>query len=50
MLINPLILAEISVLAESADEVERLENQLHRMQIPWNAAYLAGRAFLSYRR
>lgn len=52
LLINPLILAEVSVLAESTKEVEALEDQLglHRAQIPWSAAFLAGQAFLSYRR
>jgi predicted nucleic acid-binding protein len=52
LLINPLILAEVSVLAESAEEVEELETRLglERMQLPWRAAFLAGQAFLTYRR
>ncbi len=52
LLINPLILAEVSVLAKSMDEVGALEEQLdlHRTQLPWDAAFLAGQAFLAYRR
>lgn len=52
LLINPLILAEVSVLANCAEEVEELETRLglQRAQIPWGAAFLAGQAFLSYRR
>ncbi|CAL1241894.1 type II toxin-antitoxin system VapC family toxin [Candidatus Methylocalor cossyra] len=52
LLINPLILAEVGVLAESAEEVEELEARLglERMQLPWEAAFLAGRAFVAYRR
>lgn len=52
LLINPLILAEISVLARGEDEVAALEKQLnlYRVQLPWRAAFLAGQAFLAYRR
>lgn len=52
LLINPLILAEVGILAESAAEVEELEGRLglQRAQLPWQAAFLAGRAFLAYRR
>jgi predicted nucleic acid-binding protein len=52
LLINPLILAEVSVLAENAAEVEELETRLNlvRAQLPWSAAFLAGQAFLAYRR
>lgn len=52
LLINPLILAEVSVLAENTEEAEALENRLglHRAQLPWGAAFLAGQAFLRYRR
>lgn len=51
LLINPLILAEIGVLAESAEEVEDLETRLklERTPLPWRAAFLAGKAFLAYR-
>jgi predicted nucleic acid-binding protein len=51
-LVNPLILAEVGVLAENAQEVEELETRLclERAQLPWAAAYLAGQAFLRYKR
>lgn len=52
LLVNPIILAEISVLAENAGEVEELEFCLNlvRVQLPWDAAFLAGQAFRAYRR
>ena len=50
--INPIIYAEVSV---RFSNVEDLEDALplqdfRRAQLPWAAAFLAGRAFLNYRR
>ena len=52
LVINPLILAETSV---TFDTIEELEEALPvsffiREPLPWQAAFLAGRAFASYRR
>lgn len=50
--INPLILAEVSAAFETAEEVERVfpPHELERAQLPWEAAFLAGKAFEKYRR
>ncbi len=50
--INPLIYAEVSV---RFSRIEDLEDALpaedyRRLQLPWEAAFLAGKAFLQYRR
>jgi predicted nucleic acid-binding protein len=50
--INPLIYAEVSV---KFSRIEDLEDALpsadfRRVALPWAAAFLAGKAFLSYRR
>ena len=52
LLINPMIYAEVSV---RFSRVEDLENALPpqdywRAAIPWEAAFLAGKAFVSYRK
>ena len=50
--INPLIYAEVSVgfdRIEELDEVLRLDTFL-RLSLPWQAAFLAGKCFLAYRR
>jgi len=49
--INPVILAEVSIGFESLDELDAaLPKDLQREHLPWAAAFLAGRAFLAYRR
>lgn len=50
--INPLIVAEFSVGFGHEDEVLELlpENSFDREALPLKAAFLAGRAFLAYRR
>jgi predicted nucleic acid-binding protein len=52
LFINPIIYAEVSVrfsLIEELDEV--LPRQVYRrLPLPWEAAFLAGKAFLRYRR
>ena len=52
LVINPVIYAEISV---RFDNIEDLEDALphkffSRCQIPWEAAFLAGKCFLRYRK
>ena len=50
--INPVIYAEVSIAFARIEEVEVAlpEDMFLRRQIPWEAAFLAGKAFLSYRR
>lgn len=50
--INPLIYAEISLAFDSVSELERELDALliERLQIPFEAGFGAGRAFLKYRR
>ena len=52
LVINPIIYAEISI---SFDRIEDLEDLLspsyfRRDPLPWEAAFLAGKCFLAYRR
>jgi predicted nucleic acid-binding protein len=50
-LINPIVYAEISVSFERIEELERaLPPELEREALPWEAAFLAGKCFLAYRR
>jgi predicted nucleic acid-binding protein len=50
--INPLIYAEVSVGFERIEELERAlpSEVFHRVPLPWEAAFLAGKSFLDYRR
>src|SRR5947207_15319793 len=50
--INPIIFAEISVGYKAIEEVERVapSAEFRREPIPFEAAFLAGKAFLQYRR
>ena len=50
--INPVIYAEVSV---GFDRIEELDDALPpdaftRLELPWEAGFLAGKAFLKYRR
>lgn len=50
--INPLIMAEVS---SGFDTIEALdaaipESDLERLALPWEASFLAGKAFVTYRR
>lgn len=51
LVINPLILAEISPRFETAADLEQALNglPLQRQALPWDAAFLAGQAFKLYR-
>ena len=49
--INPLIFAELSLGFERIEELEEaLPHRIEREDLPWEAAFLAGRCFLQYRR
>jgi|SRR5436190_14528396 len=51
VLINPIVYAEISVAFERVETLEAtLPPQLGREDLPWEAAFLAGKCFLEYRR
>jgi predicted nucleic acid-binding protein len=49
--INPIVYAEISVAFERIETLEAtLPPQLGREDLPWEAAFLAGKCFVEYRR
>ncbi|WP_204805947.1 type II toxin-antitoxin system VapC family toxin [Mycobacterium riyadhense] len=49
--INPLIFAELSVGFERIEDIEEaLPDRIERENLPWEAAFQAGRCFLRYRR
>jgi predicted nucleic acid-binding protein len=50
--INPLIFAEVSIGFKTVEELEHLlpPDEFSRLELPYEAAFLAGKAFLSYRR
>ncbi|WP_204080042.1 type II toxin-antitoxin system VapC family toxin [Mycobacterium riyadhense] len=49
--INPLIFAELSVGFERIEDIEEaLPDRIERENLPWEAAFLAGRCLLRYRR
>lgn len=52
MVINPIIYAELSVAHTRIEQLDALlpEDVFQREDLPWQAAFLAGKAFLSYRR
>jgi predicted nucleic acid-binding protein len=52
LVINPIVFAEISAGFDSIDDVEDAlpEAYVRREALPWSAAFLAGRAFVQYRR
>lgn len=51
LVINPLIYAELSVGIEKIEEIDQfLGTDFRRDALPWEAAFLAGKAFLAYRR
>ncbi|QTN18200.1 type II toxin-antitoxin system VapC family toxin [Brevundimonas sp. AJA228-03] len=51
LLINPMIYAEVSVGFATAQEVDVLldDSGFQKQNLPWAAAFLAGRAFKAYR-
>ena len=52
VVINPVIYAEVSVRYEDTDEldIDLPIDLFQREQLPWPAAFLAGKAFADYRR
>lgn len=52
LVVNPLIYAEVSVGFERIEELERVlaDDLFRREALPWEAAFLAGKAFLAYRK
>ncbi|HEY2090522.1 MAG TPA: type II toxin-antitoxin system VapC family toxin [Thermoanaerobaculia bacterium] len=50
--INPVIYAEVSIGFETIEEIESLlpTSEFRRLDLPYEAAFLAGKAFLAYRR
>jgi predicted nucleic acid-binding protein len=51
VIINPIIYAEISVRFERIEELEHaLPEQIEREDLPWEAAFVAGKCFREYRR
>jgi hypothetical protein len=51
LFINPIIYAEISLSFDSPDTLNEYisDDDFDRQDLPWQAAFLAGRAFLEYR-
>jgi predicted nucleic acid-binding protein len=51
LVINPVIYAELSVGIEKIEELDQfLGTDFRRDPLPWEAAFVAGKAFLAYRR
>lgn len=51
LVINPIIYAELSVGIERIEEIDQfLGRDFRRDPLPWEAAFVAGKAFLAYRR
>jgi predicted nucleic acid-binding protein len=48
--INPIIYAETSLHFSSIEELDASLTEFQRIALPWEGAFLAGRAFLQYRR
>lgn len=50
--INPIIYAELAGYADSEEQIESILSDLllERADLPWKAAFIAGRAFVAYRR
>jgi predicted nucleic acid-binding protein len=52
LFINPIIYAEVSVRFSRIEDVEEAlpPSDYRRLPVPWESAFLAGKAFLDYRR
>ena len=52
LVINPIIYAEVSIGFDRIEEVEEILPLTHfrRAQLPWEAAFLAGKCFVKYRK
>lgn len=50
VLINPIVYAEVSVRFTKVEDLDAaLPTQIEREDLPWSAAFLAGKCFLEYR-
>jgi len=47
--INPLIYAEVSIGFERIEELDAAVADFHRVPLPWEAGFLAGKCFATYR-
>ncbi|MGA2083091.1 MAG: type II toxin-antitoxin system VapC family toxin [Holophaga sp.] len=52
LVINPIVYAEVSIGYEKVEELEEAlpQDLFRREALPWEAAFLAGKCFLAYRR
>jgi predicted nucleic acid-binding protein len=52
LVINPVIYAEVSIRFSRIEDLEAAlpQQDFNRVAVPWEAAFLAGKAFVSYRR
>lgn len=52
LILSPIVYAEVSIAFERIEELDALlpPDVFHREALPWEAAFLAGKAFLAYRR
>ncbi len=52
LFINPIVYAEVSVRFSRIEDIEEALPPSHygRLALPWESAFLAGKAFLDYRR
>jgi predicted nucleic acid-binding protein len=52
LVVNPIVFAEVAAGFDSLDDAEAAipEAYVRREDLPWEAAFLAGRAFVQYRR
>ncbi len=50
--INPIIYAEVSIRFDRIEDLEETlpETMIRRLPLPWEAAFLAGKCFVRYRR
>ena len=49
LVINPIIYAEIGSRFETMAELDEVLLEYERLNLPWEAAFLAGKAFISYK-
>ena len=50
MVINPVIYAELAAPFSSPEQLDALTTDFRREPLPWRAGFLAGKAFVAYRR
>jgi predicted nucleic acid-binding protein len=51
LVVNPIVYAEISIQFDRVEDLDdALGDQFEREALPWEAAFIAGKSFLSYRR